>query len=217
MAAQSEDRSDFPRLLLCEGSEDQFFFHRLIQQRTLPGFHIWNAQGNRQFANALRAFQIKRPKTFKNFSRILIVADNDETPDANFASVCRQIEDIFGVGSRPTARRVRTQGTPSIAVLMLPWDDKHGHLERLCAKSAHWANRTIGDKTDHFMARLLADKWSESRQGKSWLRSNLAARCESDPFISLGKVFTDSRHHGLIPVEHNSFNAIADYLISFAS
>jgi hypothetical protein len=75
----------------------------------------------------------------------------------------------------------------------------------------------VGAETDHFMARLLADGWTESRKGKAWLRSNLAARCESDPFIPLGKVFTEIRHYGLVPTEHNSFNAIANYLTSFAS
>jgi hypothetical protein len=214
--AQNEDRPEFPRLLLCEGPEDRFFFHRLIQQRSIPSFHIWDAHGNRQFAGALRAYQISRPRTFRNFNRILIVGDNDETPDANFDSICQQIEAVFGAGSAPTARRNRTAGNPSIAVLMIPWDDRNGHLERLCVESAHWSNRTVGDETDHFLARLLADRWSESRKGKAWLRSNLAARCDSDPFIPLGRVFTDVRHHGLVP-DHKSFDAIADYLTAFAS
>ena len=103
-----------------------------------------------------------------------------------------------------------------MAILRIPLDDRCGHLEKLCVNAAHWANRTIGSETDHFMARLLADKWSDSRYGKAWLRSNLAARCQSDPFIPLGKVFADARHHWLIPTEHNSFNQISDFLVSFA-
>jgi hypothetical protein len=101
--------------------------------------------------------------------------------------------------------------------LTVPWDDINGHLELLCVEAAHWANRTTGQETDDFLARLLADRRSESRKGKAWLRSNLAARCASDPSIALGKVFSEARHHGLVPVEHNSFDAIANYLNSFAA
>ncbi|MEH2546363.1 hypothetical protein V1283_003008 [Bradyrhizobium sp. AZCC 2262] len=216
--AEKEDKPKFPRLLLCEGPEDCFFFHRLIEQRRLPDFHIWDAQGNRNFAGALRAYRIEYPRTFAQFGRILIVADNDDTPEVNFQAVRVQVEQVFGAGSAPTASRVRTTGKPSIAIMMMPWDKREGHLERLCLDSAHWADRINGEKTDHYLATVLADKWrSESRFGKAWLRANLAVRCASDPFIPLGKVFREPKHYHLVPVAHNSFKPIADYLTDFAS
>jgi hypothetical protein len=215
--AANEDKPQFPRLLLCEGPEDQAFFGRLIANRNLPGFHIWNAGGNRNFLGALRAFEIERPRTLRQCSRILVVGDNDESPVGNFNSVREQLDKYFGAGRSPQTKRSRTTGNPSLAILMIPWDDRHGHLESLCVEAAHWADRTIGSETDHFMARLLADRWSESRRGKAWLRSNLAARCQSDPFIPLGRSFNDALHHRLIPTEHASFKQIADFLVSFAS
>ncbi len=57
--AQIEDpRARFPRLLICEGREDKFFFHHLIRTRNLPPFHIWSCSGNGGLANAMRTFRI---------------------------------------------------------------------------------------------------------------------------------------------------------------
>lgn len=113
MPALDEDKPQFPRLLLCEGSADQMFLYRLIEERGLPRFHIWNAGGNRNFAGALRAYRIKRPRTLKNCSRILVVADNDEDAEGNFQNVRTQLEGTFGGGSAPGNRRERTAANPS--------------------------------------------------------------------------------------------------------
>jgi len=223
VAAQNNDSPKFRRLLICEGPEDRLFFHQLIQVRSLPGFHIWDTGartgrgGNSKFDQAIRAFRASRPKTYGSLRDIIIVADNDETPDANFENVCRQIEGIFGAGTAPTAPQRRTlKIKPAITILMMPWTGRNGHLERLCINSAHDADKKVGVHVNNFMAVLAADKWNnESRVGKAWLRTNLAARCVVDPFVALGHVFEEPKYQTLIPLDHASFKPVADFLASF--
>ncbi len=149
---------------------------------------------------------------------ILIVADSDDSPVESFANVCSHIEQFFGPGTRPSAPLRKTQTRPiSVTVLMMPWTDVKGHLERLCIDAAIDADKTIADNVQTFMSLIFAERWtSESRRGKAWLRTNLAARCARDPFVPLGEVFREDRYHHLIPVNHSSFDRISDVLASFA-
>jgi hypothetical protein len=223
VAGQSKDKPQFPRLLICEGPEDWLFFHRLIETRNLPRFHIWdtgariNSGGNTKFSRAIRAFRTKHPKTYASLRDIIIASDNDESPTKNFENVCEQIEEVFGPGTRPTAPQKRTSKIkPAITVLMVPWTDINGHLERLCVESARDAGRIVGAHVDTFMSMVGADNWNnESRYAKAWLRTNLAARCEPDPFVALGHVFENQKHQHLIPVNHASLNDVANFLASF--
>jgi hypothetical protein len=211
------------RLLICEGPEDKAFFHWLIETRSLPPFIIMEARGkhdpsagNTGFGRALRAFRTSRSGLFAQLRDIVIVADNDERPDWSFANVCKQVEEVFGAGSAPQSPRQRGSGKPPVSILMVPWDGAHGHLEALCVGAARSTNSTVAGHVDTFLSLLVADDWSESRRTKAWLRSNLAARCEKDPFIALGTILTNAEHRPLIPLAHASFDQIADYLKSFA-
>jgi hypothetical protein len=96
---------------------------------------------------------------------------------------------------------------------MVPWTNEHGHLERMCVEAARDANKNIAMHVDTFMNLIRAEGWqNQSRFGKAWLRVNLAARCSRDPFIALGSVFAYARHNALIPIDHSSFDRIADVL-----
>ena len=213
MALSEDERARFPRLLVCEGPEDKYFFHRLIHTRELPSFHIWPCSGNGGFANAIRAFRTKRTRQYNALRDILIVADNDDSPSERFSSVCAQIEQVFGLGTRPSAPLLKTHTKPAVTVLMIPWTNMNGHLEKLCIESAQDADKTVAEQVQTFMDLIRANRWdSESRYGKAWLRTNLAARCSRDPFVPLGEVFRESRYHDLIPVNHSSFDQISDVL-----
>jgi len=208
-----------PRLLICEGAKDSYFFQRLIAERQLPNFHIWPAGGISKFYDSLVRFNLERPKDFRGLSHVLFAADNDQSPQANFDNVCAQIDRFFKAKVAPAAPLVRVAraGTrPALTVLMIPWTDVNGHLERLCVDAARDAEKNIAAKIDTFMATLNSEKWNnESREGKAWLRTNLAARCASDPFVPLGRVFEEAQLRHLIPITHQSFNPIADFLRTF--
>jgi len=218
VAESNKDKPEFPRLLVCEGPEDKFFFERLINIRNLPRYHIWHSGvrrgqrgGNTKFAEAIRLFQFERPKTFRSLNRIVIAADNDETPEESFINVCNQIDEFFGVNSAPKNPLEPTKTKPPVTVLMIPRPGKKGHLESLCNDVAREQDKRIASHVDDFMSLISAEKWNdESRFGKAWLRVDLAARCKNDPFVPLGVVFTERRHDELIPLhKHVSFNEIA--------
>jgi hypothetical protein len=131
-------------------------------------------------------------------------------------NVCEHIERVFGFGAAPCAplqSTARTATRPqAVTVLMVPWMDEHGTLERMCIEAARAANGTVSGHVDTFLGLIYAERWrSESRYGKAWLRTYLAARAR-DPFVALGHVFSDPRQRGLIPVNHTSFDRIADVL-----
>jgi hypothetical protein len=214
-AVNEDPRARFPRLLVCEGYDDKCFFHKMIHERDLPPFHIWPCRGNGGFSNAIRAFRANRTKQYNALRDILIVADNDDAPIASFSNVCDHIERFFG--ERPSAPLIKTKTKPAVSVLMIPWTDIHGHLEALCMESATDADRDVATHVQTFMNLLFAERWaSASRRGKAWLRANLAARCDRDPFVPLAEVFKQERYSHLIPLKHKSFDRIARVLAGFA-
>jgi hypothetical protein len=203
----------FPRLLICEGYEDHWFLHNLIEKRALQRFHIRSAGGNTKFATAISQFELENPKAFKALADVVVVADNDDAPAARFKNACDELRAYFGDAAAPREPQARSTSRPRCAVLMVPWTDVKGNLETLCVDAAKDADTAISGHVQTFMDLVKAGKWpSPSRIGKAWLRSNLAVRCEADPFVPLGKVFNDKRHENLIPVKHKSFNRIADFL-----
>jgi hypothetical protein len=213
--------------LVCEGPEDHYFFDKLIEARRLPRFHIVDAKGNGNFFNSVSGFRLTRPRTVGQITRYLFVADNDENPVDRFDNMRAQIEKLFGPGTAPDARgqSKRKVGGPEITILMIPWRvepvthahiAENGHLECLCMPSARSADAHIAASVDQFMATIGADRWNdESRYGKAWLRSNLAARCASDPFVPLGHVFEKPKHADLIPIDHMCFDQITEFLRTF--
>jgi hypothetical protein len=212
------------RLLVCEGPEDHHFFQRLIEANQIRSFCIWPAKGNSRFAQAIRAFQTARTSDYRAILDILIVADNDETPASgpspnSFTKVCEQIEIVFGPGSAPRIPQQkvsRTATRPSITVLMVPWTDIKGHLERVCVEAARSADQARASDVDTFMGLIHADRWNnESRYAKAWLRTNVAARSLRDPCVAIGHLFSDPRYHYLVPMNHPSLNDIIGFLRGF--
>lgn len=208
------------RLLLCEGPDDREFFRLFIETRGLPRFRVRHngtkddpKGGNTKFIPGLRA-HYELAGSLNRFNQVLIVSDNDDNPGASFENVKQQVETFFQFA--PDAPRESAQGPPLVQILMIPWDDKPGNLETLCLDAAKNAQANIAGFVDQFAAQAQVDRWSnENRKKEMWLRSNLAARCERDPFVTLRNVFTDQRNQHLIPLDHASFQNISDVLTSF--
>jgi hypothetical protein len=218
VAGRKNNSKTYPRLLVCEGYEDYCFFNRLIDTKlvdgqSIPRFHIIHSEGNTNFYNRIDAFRQETPKTFANIKHILFVADNDDTPADQFDLVCNQIERLRGLGTAPSAPLIRKGKNPSVEVLMLPWTNEKGTMEAVCIGAAREAHKQDGRRIDDFMGFIGAQQWTnESRRGKAWLRSNLAIRCEKDPFISMGDAISDPRHQDLIDFTDNSLDRIARVL-----
>ena len=203
-----------PRLLLCEGPDDESFFEKLIERRNIQRFHISDTStaeapngGNSGFRRGLIAARLNG--NYASVTKILVVSDNDADPAASFRNVCDQIE-AAGF-PRPPAPLTPTPGRPSITVMMIPLDDdERGNLETICVPAARSTDAAVAGNVDHFAALMRSNRWVPERVGKFWLRSFLAAKCRRDPFVFLGKVFRD--HPDLIPLDHASLTPIADVL-----
>jgi hypothetical protein len=185
----------FPRLLICEGPEDHLFFQKLIEVRNLPRCHIQAAGGNTQFASAISKFELEKTSVFRQLTDIIVVADNDDNPSASFENARAEIRKALGAGSAPRRPLQPTTRKPRCTVLMIPWTNVEGNLESLCEDAARDADAAVGGHVDTFLALAGSDRWaSPSRRGKAWLRSNLAVRCEVDPFVPLGRIFNERRY-----------------------
>ena len=205
-----------PRLLLCEGEDDLAFFHRLILDRFLQKFHIRSTAnkkgmsgGNTKFESALEA--IKGNRRYDVLRNVVLVSDNDDDPDSSFQKLRKQ---IIGAGFQaPEKRLEQGPGIPAITIIMVPLNGMNGNLECLCKEAAQRKDSTVASHTDHFLAQLNADNWPTTRQGKLWLRANIAARA-TDPCVSLGGVFRDPKHFNLIPLRDRSFDCLVEVLCS---
>lgn len=220
MSVQDKEHIEFPRAIICEGPDDVSFFAQLIEQRSLPRFHLMHTGktrqdrgGNSKFAEKLGTLLLDR--RFRNVIKdIVFVSDSDSNHDASFNKICKQLSDS-GYAA-PTQPMKRGAGTPAISILMVP-PKEAGTLECLCISAAMSADMTMAATVSNFVDVVTRDKWATCARGKLWLRSSLAARWKSDPFIHLGQVFHDKRTRALIPLSHKSFNGIAKFLASFGS
>lgn len=201
-------------LVMCEGHEDHRFLCRLMEVRNLPPFHIQTAStdkrggGNTEFGRVLRV-NSKNNRGFSQIHNVLIVTDSDGDKAATFARICQQLQDAGFVP--PLAPLQPGPPLPAITVMVLD-----GNLECYLRAAATNADAMLAATVDQFEALVTKDQWPPHRAGKLWLRSSLAARCERDPFVTLGSVFTDARFHNLVPLNDPSFNPLEDLLRSLA-
>jgi hypothetical protein len=208
------------RLLLCEGPDDALFFRALIEARRLPAFRVKHngtksdpRGGNTKFGSGLKAhYELQGGR--RRFDKVLIVSDNDDNPQDSFDRVRGQVEQFFPFAA-PTAPGTSVPGPPLVRIQMIPENVEVDDLETLCLEAARHADAAIASHVDNFAALVGTDRWPHERRSKEmWLRSNLAARCQRDPFVTLQNVFTNRHHQNLIPLNHPSFQNISDVLTS---
>lgn len=217
-----------PHVILCEGPADESFIRKLVATRKIRECSIRNATdhnpigrsgGITRIGDTLKAFI--GWSGFPSVRHILIVADNDESPRANFAVVQSQIR-LAGADPSlpngfpiPTNSRTMIAGPPSVTILMVPNDRDVGNLECLCYAAARSVSAVAAEVEDFALA-TGATQWSRlSRLGKMKLRSLLAASHEPDPCIGIGNVW--KKKPSLIPLSHQSFDDIADQIQTFAN
>jgi len=207
------------RLILTEGAGDEAFFEYLIKERRLTRYKTYRrktgeAGGEGDFLRLLRAH--KGPATGSAvYKLLLIVADNDGSPDSKFRNVTNQIRQAgdFAVPARP---RQVAKNAPfaAVAVLMLPWDQEPGNLESLSYVSARSRRRKTAKCIRKFVDCVGIDGWEESQRHKLNLRCLLASSCPTDPNTSLQHAWGGSkgRPTDLIPLDHACFDKIVNWL-----
>ena len=207
------------RLILCEGRRDESFFLALIDARVLPAHHVVSPEeehggGLSGFPRALQGMGTARG--FEGITEIVLAADNDDDPDANFNEVVGYVKMNPKLGSParevgiPTEPNVRAVGGISVTALMLPWARIPGSLDSLCLEAASHAHATQSQCVDIYAKCVSADSWPVSKQAKMKLRSLFAGTHRRNPDIGFGNVWRDKSC--LVPLKDNCFNQLADFL-----
>src|SRR4051812_46835450 len=97
--------------VLCEGSSDEAFINALAKQRGLDNVEIKNLPSNTKLSYGIDGFGprlvgMKLATDLENCKLVLVVADNDQSPDEQFRRVQRQIRQAGGYGIPDNPRQV---------------------------------------------------------------------------------------------------------------
>jgi hypothetical protein len=211
-----------PWLILCEGEDDKKLIDRLIRARKLDDrFYVQfpglkgNTGGRSRFGAYLKTVASEASESFiKNVKAVLIVSDNDTNPKASFEEVQAELRKAGGFSVPPTERVVaKARGFPHVVVLMLP-KDVAGNIETLCVAAAYrkWP---LGPHLDTLIANSPSKDWSIGKQSKTRLHTIIAATCATKPDTSFANLWNE-REEFHIPLDHEAFNDLADFLNGFA-
>lgn len=211
-------------LIVCEGATDEAFLRALIKAHGLPDCSIRNAGDTNDGRGGIYHFGkfFKGVPSFSGFvggvTELLVVADNDLTPDANFQEVRKALAgaDPFGSPAAsfavPDKPRETAVGKPNVTILMVPWDNLPGSLETLCLPAAvHAAGSDVDSCCDEFARGVRAVDWPNvNKQVELKLRVMLSAQHQKEPFVTLGRIWNECPD--LIPLDHDCFRDVVEFL-----
>jgi hypothetical protein len=215
-----------PFVLLCEGQHDSEFFTHLIQSRNLPRFEICSVSyvlgtsrgGNTRFTDALD--ELPAIPGFQNVQKVLIVADNDLDPTAEFNRVTASIAataPIIGPPAgryvAPTAPLTKVGANPAIVILMMPWTGVIGSLHTMCVTAAANAAPMIASCVDNLAVCTAANAWPITTLAKMKLRAMIASSHRPKPDLSPAYVWSEGTN--LVPLSDGVFDQVAGFLAGF--
>jgi hypothetical protein len=152
---------------------------------------------------------------FANVTDVLVISDNDDSPATKFQEVAELIEAAPRY-TAPKTPRVAAGRDPRVTIFMLPTDNTPGQLETLCLEScfSRWPEMTLCLNAFITCNPHLAG-WDQGKQEKMKMRTMISSICSSDPNTSLTHAW--SRTDDIIPLGHNCFDDLSDFLQTFGS
>lgn len=203
------------RLIVGEGASDAAFFNFLCQERAINGFEVHGVSGNSSFGNFLKAAKAMTGTPSK-LKSVILVADNDETPDDSFRNVRGQIPDEWAHPNRPQEKAYRPD-TPYMVIIMLPSPkigaSGHGCLESMLLQAAE---PTLAAQTaclNAYCGCIGVGGWNITARDKMRLQCLMSASFPEDP--NTGVQYSLKPERGLIPLTHVYFDEMADLLTNF--
>lgn len=151
-----------PKLLIVEGNHERDFFTAWLKSLALSDIQIMPIGGKTLFRDNLSSLVKQRPFLDDFVSSIVIVRDADNDPQAAFASVRDAVRDV----GLPVPRRcmeLTTDGTLSVAIVIVPAEDEIGALEELIIKTVtdDPATPFVTSFIDNVIAELKDSGWRE--------------------------------------------------------
>jgi hypothetical protein len=218
-----------PYAIICEGSADRAFITRLLQARwgvTDISVRCTHQKGERgcggrdALTESLRALDAVRSTIPGAVRGIAIVFDSDDEPQKSFEAIINSIKAAklsYPLPAKPLEVMPSTTSAPSIAIALLPWVDRTGHLDELIFESLRESHRDLLQPIDDFQAATnhRTGHWKAGKKSKMRLRCMIAASHEPDPSLALSFLLESSS----CPVDfyHPSFNQLTDFLEDFRS
>jgi len=206
-------------LIVGEGDGDEAFFRYLCEVRNVPGFQFDCANGISDFETFLKGLPGR--SGISKLRAVLIVGDNDETPDANFSIIQKQIGRAkLPQPQNPLSRVARGDLTYRIAVLMLPYprigNTSHGCLESLLLPAIERNFDPELNCLDSFCQCITGcgKYWSRTSRDKMRLRCLLSSCHPDDPNLGLRYALKPTLN--LVPLDDHIFDEVHELLLHFA-
>jgi len=199
---------------------DKTFFSELIRARRLPAFQAHFPHEANETTGGIDKFgQFLLGNINEQFLRtvrgVLVIADNDTDPAANFDSVRNQIGDAgYGVPDRQLEFVVSPDPLPPIAVMMLPLNNLPGNLESVIKPAALEKWPALEGPLNAYFAASPANGWAVGKQDKMKIQCVIAATCEANPYCTVSTLYRENEQYH-IPLDSPHFDDIARVLAEF--
>lgn len=209
---------DFKKwMLLVEGAHDKAFFDELCKVRSIPdysavhGLQNSKPQGGKDgFSQVLLAMPTQ--PGFEAVEGIIVVMDSDADPSKALDHARKHLNAAgFGVPDKAMEWAKSSKGLPDTAILLLPWEDETGDLEKLLLPTLQWQWPERFACMESYAACTKCEERPVGKQSKMKLRALLTGICP-DPYMGLSNVWQRSDTRDLIPVTHASLDRVAEYL-----
>ena len=199
---------EHPRLLLVEGTDDYWFFRRIIERRRSAGIQIIEFGGKDTLGEFLTNVLVPRVRATDVVRIIGIVRDADDFYDRAFQSV----GDSVRRAGLPVPRAPLTyadgalDGTAiRVAAYIMPDNASRGELETLCLEAVRGAEAM--PCVEKFFECLGAIDNVPGKEDKARLGAFLSAN-RDDPNLRIGEALSA----GVIPWNSPAFDGVHKFL-----
>ena len=202
-------------LVVGEGKGDLAFLKYLCQHRNLTDFQLEEAGGTGKFPIYLQGLSSR--SNFDSLQRLLVVADNDDTPDESFKRIRGYLKkaDLPFPQEPLKIKRNHPDGLGT-AVMMLPFKSATGSvkgcLESLLILAINDHKPEVKKCVDSYYD-CVSGNWTKFKEDKFRVRCSIAAMWPEDP--NFGLQFALDPAKNMIPLSHSSFDEVVDFLKKF--
>lgn len=203
MSKEDDSKVKKEKLLIVEGIDEVSVISKIFENNRIDDVQLIPFGGKNRLPGYLKNVLTKDPN-FHSVSLIGIVRDADNDAEGAFKSVCSALQNS-GLDI-PTEVNVKTNGKPSIIVLILPGNNKAGSLEDIFIDSVK-GKPVMQCVEDYFKCVHVKQGSIPTQIGKAKVHTYLASHVNDSD-----KRFGESVQAGLWNLNHGAFNIIHEFL-----